>query len=249
VTDDNGRPRHPRLTHQQAVEIALNDPAARAQIEQNPRVIQARRLYAENASGLLKDLNLLGFEVESVGELARQNAKYEAVIPLLLRWLPRVNYLPLAEDIVRTLSVPFARKYALPEFLALFRSPPEVANPMRPMNSGSPKESLRWVIGNGLGVFAGPSIANELIELALDRKYGQARTQIVLSLPKTKDERIAEVLISLLDDQTVNAFAVEALGKMKAAVARESIVQLEGHPEKIVRDQVKKALKRIDAAR
>lgn len=235
-----------RMTHKQAVEIALNDPTTRAALAGDPQVAQRRRLYAHNAAGLLKELASLGFQVESVGELARQHVKYEVAVPVLLKWLPRVGYLPLAEDIVRTLSVGFARKHALPEFLKFFRQPPEVDDPMRPATSEPASEHLRWVIGNGLGIFAGPSVANELIELALDRRLGQARTQIVLALPKTKDGRVADVLVGLLSDSTVNAFAVEALGKMKMTTAREPIAELLEHPDRNVRDQAKKALKRID---
>lgn len=102
------------------------------------------------------------------------------------------------------------------------------------------------MIGNGLGIFAGPSVTDDLIELALDGRYGQARTQIVLALPKTKDERVPEVLLSLQDDPPVSAFAIEALGKMKFIGARSSIEAMLGHSDKNVRDQAKKALKRLD---
>jgi hypothetical protein len=84
--------------------------------------------------------------------------KYVRAVPVLLRWLPRVIYLPLAEDIVRTLSVGFAKKQALPEFFKLFRDPPQVRDLMRPATSEPAGEHLRWVIGNGLGIFAGPAV-------------------------------------------------------------------------------------------
>jgi hypothetical protein len=154
-------------------------------------------------------------------------------------------YLMLSEDIVRTLSVSFAEKLAAPEFLRLFRSPPYLEDPLRPATSELPQEHLRWIIGNGLGIFAGPSLAEELIELALDRRFGHARYQIVSALPKIKDERVAEVLMSLLDDPTVRAAAIDALGKMKFMSARTSIEALLADPDKNVRDQAKKALKRM----
>ena len=235
-----------QLTHKQAVERALNDPAARAARADNPHVVQARQLYEANASSLLAELTELGLEVESVGELARRRLKYQVAVPVLLRWLPQVSYLPLAEDIVRTLSVSFAKKAALSEFLKMFRQPPDVEDPMRPATSELPIEHLRWVFGNGLGIFAGPTAADDLLELALDRRFGQARTQIVLNLPKTKDDRAAEALLSLLDDPTVSAFAIEALGKMRHAPARGSIAGMLDHSDKNVRDQARKALKRID---
>ncbi|MGH3391006.1 MAG: HEAT repeat domain-containing protein [Actinomadura sp.] len=236
---DDGRP---ALTHGQAVEIALSGPAP-----QTPLAARRRRLYAESAAGVLADVAAAGFPgLEEVGELRRRGQDYKAAVPVLLEWLPRVRYLLLAEDIVRTLSVGFAKKLALPEFLRLFRRPPEVADPIRPETSEPAEEHLRWVIGNGLGIFAGPAVADDLIELALDRGYGQARTEIVRALPKTKDERVPQVLLGLLDDPAVSAFAVEALGKLKFTEAREPIARLLGHSDKNVRDQAEKALKRID---
>jgi HEAT repeat protein len=202
---------------------------------------------------VLADLAEAGFPgLEEVGglrgELRRCGVKYEAAVPVLLRWLPRVSYLMLVEDIVRTLSVPFARKQALPVFLKLFRQPPEVQDPRRPATSEPAIEHIRWVIGNGLGIFAGPSVADELIDLALDRGFGKARTRIVGELPKTKDSRVPEVLLSLLDDPTVRAFSIEALGKMRHTAARATIASFLDHPDKNARDQAKKAIKRIDAA-
>lgn len=237
-----------KLTHKQAVEKALNDPVARASIEKSPIVVQRKRLYREHASGLLAELAGLGFQVESVGELARRRLNYRSAVPVLLDWLPRASYLFLAEDIVRTLSVNFARTLALPEFLKLFRQPPHVEDPMRPATSEPAAEHLRWVIGNGLGTFAGPSVADDLIELANDRSFGQARTQIVVALPKTKDERVPRVLLDLLDDPTVAAFSVEALGKMKFFDARKRIESLLSSDDQNVRTQAKKALKRIGSA-
>jgi hypothetical protein len=235
---DDGRP----LTHKQAVELALSDPAP-----QTPLVARRRRLYAESAGGVLADLAAAGFAgLEEVGELRRRGQNYKAAVPVLVEWLPRVRYLLLAEDIARTLSVSFAKKLALPEFLRLFRRPPDVEDPIRPETSELPQEHLRWVIGNGLGIFAGPAVADDLIELALDRGFGQARTEIVRALPKTKDERVPQVLLGLLDDPAVSAFAVEALGKLKYAEARAPIAELLHHSDKNVKDQARKALKRID---
>ena len=98
-------------------------------------------------------------------------------------------------------------------FLELFRDPPDVEDSKRLTTSEPAKEHLRWVIGYGLGVYSGPDISNELITLALDRTFGHARSQIVLGLPKTKDERVPQVLLGLMDDPMVAASAIEVLGK------------------------------------
>jgi HEAT repeat protein len=106
-------------------------------------------------------------------------------------------------------------------------------------------EDLRWVVGNGLGIFTDSSVADEYIELALDRRYGAARSQIVLNLPRTKDARVPGILMDLLDDPSVAAWAVEALGKMKWKAARGRVERLVESSDENVRAQAKKALKRM----
>jgi hypothetical protein len=210
--------------------------------------MRRRRLYDESAHGVLEDLAAAGFPgLQSVGDLRRGGANYAGAVPVLLEWMPKVSYLMLSEDIVRTLSVTFAKELAAPVFLLLFREPPALQDPLRPETSEPPAEHLRWFIGGGLAVFAGPPLADDLIELALERRFGEARYQIVAALPKTKDARVADVLTSLLDDPTIRATAVEALGKVRYAPAREPIEALLSDPHKNVRDQAKKALKRIDS--
>lgn len=234
------------LTHHEAVRIALNDPEARAITDRIPLVARRRQLYAESAKGVLADLAVAGFPgLEEVGDLHRRRFDYRIAVPILLKWLPDCRYLLLAEDIVRTLSEKFARQQAMPVFVELFRDPPGVFDPLRPATSKPPQEHLREVIGIGIGVLASPKFADELIDLARDRKYGEARALIVRDLPKVRDDRVADVLTELLDDPSVLPFAVEGLGKMKDVGLRERIWELREHPDQNVRLQVKKALRKI----
>ncbi|WP_188285831.1 HEAT repeat domain-containing protein [Streptomyces sp. CBMA29] len=233
-----------RLTRSEKIEF-INSSSSLESKARDPHVTRRRQLYSESAAGVLADLAGCGFEVQSVGQLRQLGVKYQAAVPLLLGWIPRGRYLPLVEDIVRTLSVDFAKAEALPVFLTLFRHPPAVEDSMRPKASQPAEEHIRWVIGNGLGVFANPSVASELISLATSREYGVARTQIVLNLPKVKSAEVPEILLGLLDDPTVIDSAVESLGKMKFFEARERIEGLLDHSDINVRDQAKKALKRL----
>lgn len=137
-----------RLTHKQAVEIALNDPAVRRAVAatESPLAIRRRQLYHENARGVFKDLAAAGFpDLQSVGDLRRGHADYAGAVPVLLEWIPKVSYLMLSEDIVRTLSVAFAKRLAAPVFLRLFREPPqEVGYPGEVLRGGtSTVSSLR----------------------------------------------------------------------------------------------------------
>jgi HEAT repeat protein len=60
-----------------------------------------------------------------------------------------------------------------------------------------------------------------------------------------KSVDVPRVLLGLLDDPTVASSAIEALGKMKFVEAREQIEPLIDHSDRNIRDQAKKALKRI----
>lgn len=234
-----------QLTHKQAVERVLNDPATAARIANLPGAAEKRQLYGSEEAGVLAELAAAGFAVGEVRQL-RQLKDYRAAVPILLGWLPRMSLLRPAENIVYVLSVRFAAKQAFPVFAELFRNPPDVTDPWWPPTSEPEREYLRWFLGCGLADFAGPEYADELIALAADRSYGHNRALIVKTLPKTKDPRVPGVLLGLLDDPSVRAFAVEAVGLMRYLPARELVAGLCGDPDENVRAQAKKALKRID---
>ena len=92
--------------------------------------------------GLLEDLAAVGYSVGSVSELRDSSVRYTDAVPVLLRWLPRAETPKEKEQIVRALSVPWARQLALGPLIEEF-----IASP------GDPKsESLRWAVGNGIEV-------------------------------------------------------------------------------------------------
>ncbi|MBO2462401.1 HEAT repeat domain-containing protein [Actinomadura violacea] len=263
-----------RETHKQTVERILNAPgvldALEAEAAKNPRVVEARRLYMAAARELLADigplvpdLGKMGHQLESVGDLyervvftlddqgsvvSRRRIDYRAAIPVLVEWLPKVTYYPLADDIVRALSFGFAKKQARPIFLQLFRDPPHVEDPQFPEVASRRRKDLRVAIGQALGQFADPSMANDLIELARNRSYGEARASLVNpGLAKTKDDRVPAILRELLNDPAVAPFAVQGLGRIRFRPARPQIEAALNSPDINVRSQAKRALKRLDA--
>ncbi|WP_166677869.1 HEAT repeat domain-containing protein [Amycolatopsis arida] len=260
------------MTHREVVERVLNDPEIQAGVEadlaEDPRYVELRRLYDEAAAGLLADLqglvpdfDELGYRMTAVSDLwaravfhydssgnvvSRRKIDYRAAVPVLLEWSPKVRLFHLAEDIVRALSANFAKKQARPVFFQLFRDVPPVEDPRYPEENDLKQEILRTTIGTALGSFADPSVADEMIELALDRSYGSARAGIVNpGLAKTKDERVPDVLLSLLDDPTVAPQAVQGLGRIRHEPARPPIEQALDSPDENVRYQAKRALKRL----
>jgi hypothetical protein len=66
--------------------------------------------YRTSARNVLADLAAVGFEVDTIGDLRHLDTPYLTAVPILVRWLPLVSDLVVKEDIVRTLSVPWAKR-------------------------------------------------------------------------------------------------------------------------------------------
>ncbi len=190
--------------------------------------------YRTVARDVLAELAAAGFDVESIGDLRRLGTPYPKAVPVLIRWLPSVQDVAVKEDIVRTLSVPWARE-AASLLLAEFEQAED-----------STGTGIRWAIGNALEVLANDEIAEGMIRLATNREYGTARQMVVVGLGKLKDPRILDVLTELLGDEDVVGHAVMALGKLRTKTARSRIESLLNHPKPLVRKEAKKALARID---
>ena len=138
-------------------------------------------------------------------------------------------------------------RQACPVFLELHRRPPRFLDPYCEPGL-SPEEHFRLFTASGLRFFVCPEFADEFIEFATDRSL-PGREFVVAALPKTKDSRVPQVLLGLLDDPAVCAFAIDALGKMRYEPARDMIAALLDDPDRTVRTYAKKALRRLDEAR
>lgn len=196
-----------------------------------------RENYRGEAADLLAELAQVGFDVESIGELRQRRIRYDEAIPVLVKWLPRVTDRYVKDDLVRTLSVPWARPEAVKPLIAEFR---RVAD--------HEEIGLRWAIGNALEVLADDSVFDEIVDIATDRRYGKSREMVVLALGKMKTPNASEVLVNLLDDDEVAGYAVMGLGKLRVRAARPRIELFLHHPQAWVRKEAKKALTRIDKA-
>jgi HEAT repeat protein len=191
-----------------------------------------------DARPVLEDIGGRGLVVDSVADLFNKKLDYRAIVPILIDWLPRIDNRDVKEDIVRALSVKWAK--GTPAARAL------VAEFERADDPGNLE--LRWAIGNALEVLASDELAEDLMRLACERRYGRAREMVVLALGKLKDPRATDVLLDLLEDDEVVGHAVSALGKLRAAKARSRIEPLVEHPKAWIRQEARKALARIDKA-
>jgi HEAT repeat protein len=192
---------------------------------------------AAGEEAILAELAAAGYRVRSLAELRHSGARYRDVIPILLRWLPQVTDHKLKGEIVRALTVPWARPAATGLMIEEFRRADASVDP-----TGT---GLRWTIGNALEVLADDSSFDELAELARDRRYGKARQMVVLGLGRSKRPEAAEVLIGLAGDPEVDGHAVKALGRLRAPAAR-AVLETKCSDERAwVRREAKKALARL----
>lgn len=218
------------------------DPAFRAREAAREAQIAANRAhYARVAAPVLAELEQAGYPVASVGELRQARVTYPGAVPVLVRWLPRIADRDVKEDIVRTLSVPWARPLATRPLIEAFTSLPEADDP-----TGT---GLRWAIGNGLEILAHANVLDELIAIAEERRYGPARQMVVLGLARPRDPRVVDVLVRLLDDDQVAGHAAMALGKLRAREARPRLERLATEASAPwIRKDALKTIARIDAA-
>lgn len=226
----------PRSAAELAAELRCDPGFARRERQLADERRQAVERYGTAASGVLLDLAAAGFDVKTIGDL-RGLGRYSAAVPILGRWLPRVQDADVKEDIVRTLSVPWAKSLA-PLLVVEFERAAD------PTGTG-----LRWAIGNALEVLASDMISDELIRLATSRRFGRARQMVTVGLAKLRDPRVTGVLMSLLADEDVVGHAVMALGKLRAKEARAKIAPLLEHPTPWVRKEARRAMASIEKAR
>jgi HEAT repeats len=171
---------------------------------------------------------------------------YDAAVPILVKWLPRIRD-PLEKEVIaRSLA---GEKSAPAEaarlLVAEFRRAPQS------------DESHKWAYANTLATLAEAEIADDLIELIRDPRHGRARQMLCDALKRTKDPRAPDTLIELIDDDAVSGHAISALRsygpksslpylrrarpKLEAVIQRPTASQL-------AQRQARTALARLDAS-
>ena len=182
---------------------------------------------------VVKALQKVGIEVQSVYDLVNTSQSYEAAIPVLLKLLPKVKEEVIKEGIVRSLTVKEARCLASRPLLNEFKL------------AALSQVNLKWAIGNALSVVADDDVFEELVELAKDKTHGQAREMLMLALANMKNPQAVDVLIEFLKDDEVAGHVIMALGQLKAAKAQKAIEAFLGHQKTWIRKEASKALLKI----
>lgn len=188
-------------------------------------------------SGILEDLTAAGYPVESISDLRESRTRYRAAVPILVRWLKRANSTFEEEQIVRALSVPWAKDEAVGPLIDRFRA----------LSGDDPQTRLlRWAIGNALEILWDDSRFDDLARLAQDPSFGKAREMVVLGLGRSRKSEAGKLLIELLRDPVVSGHAVKALGKLRLADARPGLESMLSDERAWVRKEARRALLKLD---
>lgn len=184
---------------------------------------------------ILASLREVGYDVGSLAELRHSGVRYRKAIPVLVAALPQVAESKTLMEVVRVLSVPWAKPAATKPLIDLFRRVDD------PTGLG-----VRWAAGNALDVTWSDDYFDELVGLARDRSFGRSREMLVLGLARSKRAEAADVLVDLLDDPDVNGHAVKALRKVKTHAARVGLERMLGDDRAWVRKEAQRALAALD---
>lgn len=202
---------------------------------------ERQRIVAINkqaAVGVIADLVEAGYPVEWVSDLFNKPMDYSGAIPILRRWLHKIDNLDVKEDIVRALSVRWAKPYVAPDLIVEFLHAPDYSI-----------SSYKWAVGNALSVVADDSVFEDVVKIVQDRQHGRAREMVAVALGNMKNPRAVDVLVELLRDEEVAGHALLALGKLKASKAKPFIEPFLNHEKAWVRKAARRALEQIEKAK
>lgn len=199
--------------------------------------------YYRIAGPLLAELAEAGFAVKDLGHLynARPRIEYRKAVPILLKWLPRIDELRVKDDIVCALAVPWEKRLILPVLVAEFER-----KPLQPSESGL--DFYRWRVADSLSYNADDRVVEDIIRLATDKRYGRSREMLGVALGRMKDPRAVDTLIALLDDPEMAGHAAMGLAKIKPIRARPYLEPFLNHKVRWIRKEAVRAIANIDKA-
>jgi HEAT repeat protein len=198
--------------------------------------IRQKRIEENNkvSKPIIVELSGIGFDVESISDLYNNHLFYISAIPLLLRWLPIIENHDVKEEIIRALSVPWAKGTNAQNLL------------VDEFRKSSLDPLYQWAVGNGLSIIADQDILNDIIEMIQNKSYGKSREMLVLALGNIESPEAEQLLLELLNDEDLVGYSVMALGMLKSKKAYPMIEKLTSHPKPWIRKEAKKAAKRIE---
>jgi hypothetical protein len=191
------------------------------------------------------DLEAVGVQVKHPAHLSEAEKVPKAAFPVVIGWIDWIGTVDvpdrdrwyLWDTVAKTLATRQARPFgAGPALLRLFRDP-------------RLPEAYKWTVGSALYTVADVSMLDDMVALTRDRTFGGARQMIVESLGRLgkgpRREEVIDVLMSVLDDDSVVAFAISALAKLNATRAVDEIARHLDSPIPIAKQMARNAIAKL----
>lgn len=186
------------------------------------RSLQVQANLAELAP-LHAELRRYGIDVAAL-VMFQAHPAYEEVIPILMKWLPRVSRPDCKAAIARALTSPKARPQAASVLLDEYRRTNDIG-----------PNSVRWVMGNALETVADDSVFDRVEAILRNPTYGEDRDMLVRSLIRgRKNPRAVPLLRDLLDDPDIGGMAAYVLVRRGGMDIDEQVDRLAKDPNEFV---------------
>lgn len=238
-----------KLTTDESLAVLEKDPQYMQGVRELDREEERLvREYRRRAAPMLRELVRLGFEIEGVDDLYNSNVDYRAAIPVLLKWLPRQKDPAIKENIVRALSIRWARPVAARPLLVEW-------NNLRRVRSQD-EELLKFAIGNALSVVSDDSVFDDVARILRDRWQFRQAPVLVEALGNMKDPRASELLLALLKRERGEGFLVSALRTLKRLRSiqqrtefknKRIVRELTRHQSADIRREAKRTLQKLES--
>ena len=203
-------------------------------------IVDRKRRFEEDDRMVVRELESIGFFIDSVQTLVNTLEPYPEAVPVLVRMLSQVPNLVSKTVIARALSCKEAKGQAECALIEEF---------CRTLPDSSPDaDHFRWVVGNALEILGSKEIATPLLRMIVDPRSGSSRGMLALAAGKTKDERFISPLLDMLTERAEVGHAAKALGMLGAEEAIAPLRQVADDRSltKWQRQQAVKAIERIE---
>jgi HEAT repeat protein len=216
------------------------DDARRIAEQRQPEEVRANR---EAAQPLVDELARAGFEIAELGDLplerTRRRKQYRTIVPILVRWLQRMDNTDVRLAIVLALAVPEARPDAVQPLIDAFEA--EDCNDRRGFH-------VKSQIAYALSVVADDTAFKDIVRLIRDERHGQCRQNLVWALGNVKNPEAKQVLLEVLQsrDALIAPHALRPLGRLRVTESRQAILSFLSHSDPWVRHEARRALAKID---
>lgn len=179
-----------------------------------------------------KELEKVGIHINSVYDLVNTNKSYPKAIPVLIKILEKgIDDTRIKEGIIRALAVKDAKGKANKLLIEEYN------------RTSKEHTLLRWAIGNTIESIITPQDFELILPIINDKTNGISRQRFVASLGKIKDNRVEDLLISVLNDIEITSHAIEALRRMKSTKALPFIKKMTTNENRLIRGEALKFVK------